>query len=84
MIAIISGGFLGGLYAGIVGVKGFALSDPGLAALPAYISPDGNWSNFINTLVTIAISFGIAFVLTYLGTYQDLSQQEIEDITANS
>ncbi|MGP6140781.1 MULTISPECIES: PTS transporter subunit EIIC [unclassified Jeotgalibaca] len=83
MISIIAGGFIGGLYAGIVGVKGFALSDPGLAALPAYISPDGSWGNFINTLITIAISFGVTFVLTYLGAYKDLSPEEIDEITAN-
>lgn len=83
MTSIIIGGFVGGLYAGLVGVKGFALSDPGLAALPAYISPDGSWGNFINTLVTIAIAFGVTFVLTYLGSYNDLSQEEIQEITAN-
>lgn len=83
MTAIIIGGFIGGLYAGIVGVKGFALYDPGLAALPAYISPDGSWGNFINTLITMVIAFGMTFALTYFGSYEELSQEEIEEITVN-
>lgn len=82
MGAIIAGGFLGGLYAGLVGVKGFALSDPGLAALPAYISPDGNWINFINTLMTIAISFGVTFAVLFVRKHQDPTPLEIKAITS--
>lgn len=82
MIAVIIGGFLGGLYAGLVGLQGYALSDPGLAALPAYISPDGTWGNFINAIITILISFGISFAITYVGKFNELSTDEISDITA--
>ena len=82
MTAVIIGGFIGGLYAGIVGLEGYALSDPGLAALPAYISPDGTWGNFINAVITILISFGISFAITYIGKFEELPEQEIQEITA--
>ncbi|MBG9983123.1 PTS transporter subunit EIIC [Aerococcaceae bacterium DSM 111020] len=84
MIAVIVAGFLGGLYGGIVGLEGYALSDPGLAALPAYISPDGTWSNFVHALITIAISFGVAFVMTWISfkPQDELPESEIHEITA--
>ncbi|MBG9988695.1 PTS transporter subunit EIIC [Aerococcaceae bacterium DSM 111176] len=82
MTAVIVGGFIGGLYAGLVGLEGYALSDPGLAALPAYISPDGTWGNFINAVITILISFGISFAIAYVGKFNELSDNEINSITA--
>lgn len=84
MIAVIVAGVCGGLYAGVIGLEGYALSDPGLAALPAYISPDGTWGNFIHAIITIVISFTIAFVITWMSfkPKDELSELDIADITA--
>ena len=31
----------------------------------------------------MVIAFGMTFALTYFGSYEELSQEEIEEITAN-
>lgn len=79
--AIIGGG-IGGLYAGLTGFVSYALVNPGLAALPAFISPDGTWGNLLHAVITMVLAFGVAFVLTYVGEFHDLPAAEINQLIA--
>ncbi len=60
------GGAIGGLFAGLVQLKQYALVSPGLAATPTYISPDGTMINFYLALAAIAISVVSGFIATIL------------------
>lgn len=82
MIACIVGGGIGGLYAGITGFVSYALVNPGLAAIPAFISPDGSLTNLMNAVISMLIAFVIAFLIVYFMPYKDLSDADIEKITA--
>lgn len=55
------GGGCAGLYAGITGIRAFASSSPGLAALPVFIGGEG-MSNFINAIISLAIAIVVTAV----------------------
>lgn len=79
LIASIIGGLAGGFYAGLMNVYAFAFVNPGLAALPAYISPDGS-ANLIHAIITIIISFAVGFAIVFFQPYEDLPESEIAEI----
>lgn len=81
LIASIIGGFAGGFYAGIMQVYAYAFANPGLAAIPVYISPDGG-SNLLHAGISMVISFGVAFLLVFLRPYKDLPDDELESFVA--
>lgn len=84
MTATVLAGGIGGVYAGLMNLKSYAFVNPGIAAIPAFIAPDGTWGNLIHALITMVISFVIAFLIVYLTPYQDLPEQEIEKLTADA
>lgn len=63
-IAVMIGGGLGGLTAGFLQVKTYALAW-GLAGLPTYLA-GGSMSNFIFMLISVAIGFVGALVAAYM------------------
>ena len=76
-IAVMIGGAAGGLYAGLVGVKGYGFASPGLAALPVFMGPNGV-SDLINAGLTCAIAFVISFVVAYvLGFEEETDGEEV-------
>lgn len=76
-IAVMIGGAAGGLYAGLVGVKGYGFASPGLAALPVFMGPNGV-SDLINAGLTCAIAFVISFVAAYvLGFEEETDGEEV-------
>jgi len=68
LIGAIVGGGVGGLIAGIVQLKQYAIVSPGFAALPTFIPTDGSGltSNFWFSILVLVISVVVAFVVTYL------------------
>lgn len=58
------GGLAGGVFAGVTHVAEFAFSSPGVASVIAFINPDGTMTNFLMAILTMAISFVVAFVAT--------------------
>jgi PTS system beta-glucosides-specific IIC component len=82
LIAAIVGGGLGGLYAGISNFVFYAFVNPGIAAIPAFLAPDGSMGNFINGLVVMLIAFFTAFAIVMIMPYQDLPEKEIKELTA--
>ena len=82
LVASIIGGLAGGFYAGISQFYAYAFVNPGLAAFPAYIAPDGSMGNIINAVITILISFVVPFLIVYFSKFEDMPEEEINKITA--
>jgi PTS system beta-glucosides-specific IIC component len=59
-LAVMIGGGVAGIFAGITKVKSYGFASPGLASLPIFIV-----DTFIYSLITIGISFALTFVLTW-------------------
>ena len=72
--AVMIGGGIGGLYSGIVGLKGFAFAIPGLPSLPIFIG--ANSMNFINAIITMIISFVATFAFTLFLGFEDPVDEE--------
>lgn len=82
LIASVLGGAVGGLYAGITQFVFYAFVNPGIAAIPAFISPDGTFTNFINGIITMVISFAVAFLYVMFTPYNELPADQIKEITS--
>lgn len=65
LVATMIGGSIGGLVAGLTGVRSVALASPGLASLPIFLG-----ETFIFALVSIAIAFVVGFGVSYV-IYKD-------------
>lgn len=65
-----------GLFAGIVGLKGYAFATPCLTAIAQFIGPDS--ANFIYAIVVLVGSFAISFILSYILS-KDNTQTENKD-----
>ncbi|MEC9489119.1 MAG: PTS transporter subunit EIIC [Halanaerobium sp.] len=66
LIGAMTGGAVGGLFAGIVKLKQFAIVSPGVAALPTFIPNSGGMSNFWFAIATVVIAFVVAFATTWI------------------
>lgn len=84
MNASILGGLAGGFYAGMTEFYAFAFVSPGIAALPAFISPDGSYTNLLNGIISMVIAFGVAFVVVYTGKFEDMSEEEVAEIVGSA
>lgn len=69
LFAVMAGGGVAGLFAGVSGLVRYSFGSPGLATLPVFIGEDP--ANIIKALVTVAISFGITFVLCVVMKLED-------------
>lgn len=65
-IGAISGGFVGGMFLGMMQVKEFAFGSPGIATLINFINPNGGSSNLIFAVIGAALSFFMAFLVNLL------------------
>ncbi len=75
LYAVMIGGGIGGLYAGITRVKGYAFCAPGVISLPAFIGPDG-WTNLINTCISMVIAFVVTFVILWFWGFEDIPETD--------
>lgn len=82
LIASIIGGGLGGLYAGIFGIKAFTGAAPGLLALPIFMSPDNGVSNLIHMSISLLIAFIGTFIMSLILGFEDVVETEevMEDV----
>ncbi|MGI6229959.1 MAG: PTS transporter subunit EIIC [Tractidigestivibacter sp.] len=58
------GGVIGGALAGITGMTQYVITACSFIAFPAYISPDGSFTNLWLALLVMAVSFAVGFVAT--------------------
>ncbi|MBO0996068.1 PTS transporter subunit EIIC [Bacillus sp. SD088] len=82
MYACMIGGFAGGLYAGIAGLKAYVFLTPGLFTLPMWIDPanSGDLSNLWNAIIAMGIAAVVTFVATLVIGFKDVppSQEAAE------
>lgn len=67
--AVVASSFIGGLFIGLMGVKGFAAVGPGIASMAMYIDPN-NSMNIVWAIVGFIISVVASFLLTLI-LYKD-------------
>jgi PTS system beta-glucosides-specific IIC component len=80
LYAVLIAGGLGGLFAGIFGVRRFMSGSPGLLTLPAYLGEP--FSNFAFALIECVISFAAAFVLTLVFGFND--GEPVKDVASST
>ena len=74
LIAVVTGGVIGGIYVGAFGVARSAMGITGLATLPAFITE--NPSNLVNAIIGCIIGFAVSFILTLILGFEDVSVEE--------
>lgn len=86
LVGAIIGGGTGGLVAGIVQLKQFAIVAPGVAAIPTFIPTDGSGlsSNFWFSIFVLAVSFIVSFGITYVISSKEVKTQEQNTGTAST
>lgn len=72
--ASLIGGATGGAIFGLLSVKVFSFSQPGITALPSYIEKGTN--NFIYALIGVAASFIVACVVTLIFLKNEIPNEE--------
>lgn len=84
-IAAMIGGGVGGLFAGIVHLKQYAVVSPGAAALPTFIPTDGsgNMTNFYLAAATLVISIVVSFISSYMLGFEDVIEETENVDTSN-
>ncbi|WP_297136482.1 beta-glucoside-specific PTS transporter subunit IIABC [Terrisporobacter sp.] len=83
------GAGIGAAAGGLVGVffqlKSFGVATPALVTIPQYIE-SGRPESFMYILITAAVTIGITFVATYLIGFEDIvdeEDEEIEEVSSN-
>ena len=76
LFAVMAGGGVAGLFAGLSGLVRYSFGSPGLATLPVFIGEDP--SNFIKALITLVISFGVTFTICMVMKLED-SQDTLDN-----
>lgn len=79
-IGAISGGAFGGIFAGFVQLKQYAVVSPGIVAIPTFIPTDGSGltSNFWFSIAVVIVSIGVSFMVTYLLERKKASEDKLE------
>lgn len=76
LIAVLIGGGVSGLYAGIMNIKTYASATAGIPALPIYVGGDSLW-NLIHAIITIVISFVVTAIVTIILGFKE-TEKELE------
>ena len=76
------GAAAGGLVGGFFQLKSFGVATPALVTIPQYIE-SGRPESFMYILITAAVTIGITFVATYLIGFEDIVDEEIEEVSSN-
>ncbi len=77
LLAVIIGGGVAGLWAGLTNMRTYASATAGLTALPVYICDD--MSNVVNAMICIVIAFIVTFVITLvLGVKEENTTETVK------
>lgn len=72
LFAVMAGGGVAGLYAGLSGLVRYSFGSPGLATLPVFIGE--NPANIMKALITAGLSFAVTFVLCMVMKLEDTQE----------
>jgi PTS system beta-glucosides-specific IIC component len=76
LIAVMIGGGVAGFFAGIMKLVRYSFGSPGIPTLPVFIGE--NPMNFFKALATMAISFGVTFLITLFLKYETGDEDHAE------
>lgn len=79
-VAVMAGGALGGLVAGLSGFEVYGLSAAGLASIPLYVGDEG-FGNVIIGFVVMITAFVTAFVVTHVVGFEQPTREQVEEVT---
>lgn len=77
LLAVVIGGFAGGIYVGAFGVARSAMGVTGLATLPAFITENPN--NLLHAVIGCIIGFVVTFILTFVLGFEDIVDEEVTE-----
>lgn len=77
LYAVMIGGALGGLYAGITSVRAYGPGGSAFTGLANYIGPD--MKSLVNILIAVTISFVTTFALTWILGFEDEVEEKEEE-----
>lgn len=80
-IAVMIGGGLGGMFAGIMGVKGYSFA--GLVSLTAWIG-DGDYNNFYFAVIAVIIAIVASAIAAYFLNIPEQENEEKKNISVKS
>ncbi|MCO5542102.1 beta-glucoside-specific PTS transporter subunit IIABC [Enterococcus faecalis] len=80
LIAAAIGGGLAGSYAGMMGVKGYAMAVPSLLSIPMFIGP--TTSNLIHAIVAFVIVIISTFLLVFVIGFEDIEEPVVDSSEA--
>ena len=80
LYAAMAGGAIGGLWAGITGVKQWASGTSNIFSLPIYIGPD---NSFMNIIIAVAIAMASAFVISFI-IFKDPKEESVTKVETKS
>lgn len=80
-VAVMIGGGLGGLFAGITGVKAYSMAW-GLFGLPSYIGKEGDFANLWFMVAAVAISFLGAAIASYMLGVPAEKDEETQELSS--
>lgn len=81
LLCVMTGGGIGGLFAGITGLVRYAPGGASLPTLPLYIG--ANPKNIIYAVLTLIISFISTFVLTWIFGFKEEAQEKNVDMAVD-
>ena len=77
LYAVMIGGAIGGLYAGITSVRAYGPGGSAFTGLANYIGPDTK--SLVNILIAVAITFVTTFALTWILGFEDEVEEKEEN-----
>ena len=78
------GGGVAGLYAGLTGIRAFALVSIGLPAIPVFIDQGGSSNNLINCLITVAIAIVVTAIAAFILVKVEEPEAEVKEAKKDS
>lgn len=79
MLGACIGAATGGLVGGFFQLKSFGVATPALVTIPQYIE-SGRPESFMYILITAAVTIGVSFVATYFIGFEDVVDEEDEEL----
>lgn len=76
LYAVIAGGAVGGLYAGLMGVVRYTSGTPGLASFAVFIGE--NPMNIVHAFISVGIGFVVTFILTWILGFEDPEEEDVK------
>ena len=82
-VAVMAGGAIGGLMAGITGFQVYGLAPAGITSISLWIS-DSGWGNLVAGVAVVLSAFAVAFAVAWFLGYEQPTREQVEEVTGES